>query len=134
MNTSIKGFTLKHLVNKSSVDQVKGSPHSFHALKLHQPPNYIKFMATAPTATPLCQASDEAIDNSSLSAYQCFIRGEHGLNFSDYQSFQNTRSLIAKTFGKASGSFLGLYSTVAMTPYWKRKSTFPVPKGILALN
>ena len=86
-------------------------------------------MATASTAIPLCQASDEAIDNSSLSAYQCFIRGEHGLNFSDCQPFQKYSIANSEDFWESIWQFSGLISNRRYDTVLEEKEHFPGAHG-----
>ena len=65
-------------------------------------------MTIAPTTTPLWQASSEAIDNSRLSAYQRFIKGEHGLSFSDYQQLHQWSVDNSENFWESIWQFPGV--------------------------
>ena len=68
-------------------------------------------MATVPTASPLWQASSEAIDNSNLSAYQRFIKGEHGVAFENYQQLHQWSVDNSEDFWESIWQFTGVIAS-----------------------
>ena len=82
-------------------------------------------MATAPTATPLWQASSEAIENSNLSAYQRFISGEHGLSFSNYQQLHQWSVDNSEDFWESIWQFSGVNSSRRYDEVLEDKERFP---------
>ncbi len=82
-------------------------------------------MATAPTATPLWQASSEAIENSNLSAYQRFISGEHGLSFSNYQQLHQWSVANSEDFWESIWQFSGVISSRRYDEVLEDKERFP---------
>jgi len=82
-------------------------------------------MATVPPATPLWQASSEAIDNSNLSAYQRFIQGEHGLSFSNYQQLHRWSIDNSEDFWESIWQFSGLIASRRYDEVLEDKERFP---------
>ena len=68
-------------------------------------------MATVPTVSPLWQASSEAIDNSNLSAYQRFIKGEHGVAFENYQQLHQWSVDNSEDFWESIWQFTGVIAS-----------------------
>ena len=68
-------------------------------------------MATVPTASPLWQATSEAIDNSNLSDYQRFIKGEHGVTFENYQALHQWSVDNSEDFWESIWQFSGVIAS-----------------------
>ena len=82
-------------------------------------------MATVPPATPLWQASSEAIANSNLSAYQRFINGEHGLSFSSYQQLHRWSVDNSEDFWESIWHFSRLIASRRYDEVLEDKEHFP---------
>ena len=82
-------------------------------------------MATAPTVSPLWQASSEAVDNSNLSAYQRFIKGEHGVAFENYQQLHQWSVDNSEDFWESIWQFSGVISSRRYDEVLEDKEHFP---------
>ncbi len=82
-------------------------------------------MATIPTASPLWQASREAIGNSNLNAYQRFIKGEHGVAFDNYQQFHQWSVDHTEDFWESIWQFSGVIASRRYNTVLEDKERFP---------
>jgi acetoacetyl-CoA synthetase len=82
-------------------------------------------MATVPTASPLWQATSEAIDNSNLSDYQRFIKGEHGVTFENYQALHQWSVDNSEDFWESIWQFSGVIASRRYDAVLEDKERFP---------
>ena len=82
-------------------------------------------MATIPTASPLWQASREAIGNSNLNAYQRFIKGEHGVAFDNYQQLHQWSVDHTEDFWESIWQFSGVIASRRYNTVLEDKERFP---------
>ncbi|MDF1831289.1 MAG: AMP-binding protein, partial [Porticoccaceae bacterium] len=82
-------------------------------------------MATIPTASPLWQASREAIGNSNLNAYQRFIKGEHGVAFDNYQQLHQWSVDHTEDFWESIWQFSGVIASLRYNTVLEDKERFP---------
>ena len=82
-------------------------------------------MTSAPTVSPLWQASSEAIDNSNLSAYQRFIKGEHGVAFENYQQLHQWSVDNSEDFWESIWQFTGVIASRRYDNVLENAEAFP---------
>ena len=82
-------------------------------------------MATVPTVSPLWQASSEAIENSNLSAYQRFIKGEYGVAFENYQQLHQWSVDNSEDFWESIWQFTGVIASRRYSEVLEDKKSFP---------
>ncbi len=82
-------------------------------------------MATVPTASPLWQASSEAVGNSNLSDYQRFIKGEHGVAFDNYQQLHQWSVGHTEDFWESIWQFSGVIANQRYNTVLENKEHFP---------
>lgn len=82
-------------------------------------------MATVPTASPLWQASSEAIGNSNLNAYERFIKGEHGVAFENYQQLHQWSVDNSEDFWESIWQFTGVIASRRYDNVLENAEAFP---------